>query len=165
MAASVDDIRDRLSSLFESGGRYQVEKLLTIGVYLAICIGTFAWVVTAEDASNELGAAHGFETLEPLNKKIFFLENDSGDDWTNVRIVLNKDYLYTTEKVKGGERLMLRPEDFRYFWWIPRPWGRNDWEGLTTRLKPGQLAPEDVDWKVVEVRAREGRLDLKLKGK
>lgn len=164
MAASVDDLRERLMSLFETGGRYQVEKLMTIGVYIAICIGTFAWVATSEDSENELGASHGFETLDPLNQKIFFLENDSGDDWTNVRIVLNKDFLYTTDTVAEGERLMLRPEDFRYFWWVPRPWGRNDWEALAPGEKPGEFATDAVIWSLVEVRAREGRLDLHLSG-
>lgn len=162
MAAQLVEFRDRLVALFEGGGRYQVEKLMTIGVYLLLVVATIAWVASSEDASNELGASHGFETLDPLNQKIFFLENDSGDDWTDVRIVLNRDYLHTIPKVEDGERLMLRPENFRYFWWVPRPWGRHDWESVGPPRKPGPTAGEDLEWELVEVRARQGRLDLKL---
>lgn len=162
MAAQLDEFRDRLVALFEGGGRYQVEKLMTIGVYLVIVIATLVWVVSVEDASNELGASHGFETLDPLNQKIFFLENESGDDWTDVRIVLNKDYLFSTDKVADGERLMLHPQDFRYFYWVPRPWGRNDWESVSPPPKPPRTAGEDLQWNLIEVRARQGRLDLDL---
>lgn len=162
MAASVDDIRDRLMSVFESGGRYQVEKLMTVGIYVALVVATIVWVVTSEDSENELGASHGFETLAPLNQKIFFLENESGDDWTQVRIVLNKQYLYKIDRVADGDRLMLRPEDFRYYYWVPRPWGRNDWEALAKSEKPSELADDDIAWELVEVRAREGRLDINL---
>lgn len=152
-------------SLFEGGGRYQTEKLLTVGVYLALCIATAVWVFTVDDAENELGASHGFETLDPLNEQIFFLENESGDDWTNVRIVLNQQYLYKTDTIADGERLMLRPEDFRYFYWVPRPWGRNDWEALADEEKPAETASDAVKWKSVQVRSREGRLDLELGSK
>ena len=165
MAASVNDIRDRLLSTFESGGRYQTEKLLTIGVYIAVVIATVAWVTTSEHSENELGASHGFETLAPLDQKIFFLTNDSGDDWTDVRVVLNKQYLFKTDKVAEGERLMLRPEDFRYYYWVPRPWGRNDWETLATKPKPPEFAQESIEWDLVEVRARQGRLDINLSKK
>lgn len=149
-------------ALFDGGGRYQVEKLMTLGVYLLLVVATLGWVATTEDASNELGASHGFETLDPLNQKIFFLENDSGDDWTDVRIVLNKDYLHTIEHVEAGQRLMLRPENFQYFWWIPRPWGRHDWESVGPPPKPPRVAGENLEWETIEVRARQGRLDLEL---
>jgi hypothetical protein len=162
MATSADEIRDRLLSLFERGGRYQTEKLTVVGTYVAICIATAVWVFTVDDAENELGASHGFETLRPLNQQIFFLENESGDDWTDVRIVLNREYLFKTDTIEDGERLMLRPEDFRYFYWVPRPWGRNDWEALADQPKPPELATDSVKWELVQVRAREGRLDLEL---
>jgi hypothetical protein len=165
MAASVDEIRDRLMSLFEGGGRYQAEKLTVVGLYVAVCIATAVWVFTVDDEENELGASHGFETLKPLNKQVFFLENESGDDWTNVRVVLNQQYLFKTEKISDGERLMLRPSDFRYFYWVPRPWGRNDWEALSTDPKPSEFATDAVTWELVQVRAREGRLDLELDAK
>lgn len=163
MEGQLEALRDQIVALFEGkGGRYQVEKVMTIVVYVALVLATFVWVSTSEDSSNELGAAHGFETLDPLNQKIFFLENESGDDWTNVRIVLNKDYLFTTDRVTDGQRLMLRPEDFRYFWWVPRPWGRSNWEAVSPPKKPGAVAEEEITWDLVEVRAREGRLDIQL---
>ncbi len=162
MAAQVEDIRDRLLAAFSSGGRYQAEKLGTLGVYVALVVATIAWVWTSEDASNELGASHGFERLDPLNQQIFFLENESGDDWTNVRIVLNKEYLFKVDTIAEGERLMLRPEDFRYYFWVPRPWGRSAWEALATEPQPTQLADDKIKWELVEVRAREGRLDIPI---
>ena len=162
MAAQFEEFRDRVVALFDGGGRYQVEKLMTIVVYIVLVIATIVWVATTEDASNELGASHGYETLEPLDQKIFFLENESGDDWTDVRIVLNRDYLYTVDRVAAGERKMLRPEDFRYFYFVPRPWGRTDWEAVNPPKKPSSVAGEDFEWKLVEVRARQGRLDINL---
>ena len=91
----------------------EIVIVIAIGKTITIVVATVAWVASTDDASNELGAEHGFETIAPLNNKIFFLENESGDDWTNVRIVLNGDYLYTVDKVPEGNRVMLRPEDGR----------------------------------------------------
>ena len=162
MEAQLAQLRDWFLALLDGGGRYHVEKLMTIAVYIVACVATVVWVVTSEDADNELGAAHGFETLAPLNQKIFFLENASSSDWTNVRIVLNDNFLYTKDTVGAGERLMLRPDSFRYFWWVPRPWGRHDWEAVQPPPKPGPTATDAITWETVEVRTRQGRLDIKL---
>ncbi len=163
MATQVlDQIRGQVESLIKGGTRYQIEKVAVLVVYALISVGTFAWVVSGDDSDNELGATYGFDTIKPLDRQIFFIENQSKDDWTGVRVVLNKNFLYKVDVVPAGKRMVLQPEDFDYYYWIPRQWGRADWERLEKSPKPGEKGTETVNPEILEVRAREGRLNLDL---
>jgi len=162
MAAQVEQLRDRVLEMFESGSRYKAEKIVTVAVYLVLVVGTVFWAFSGEDRTNELGASYGYETVGPLDAKIFFLENESGDDWTNVRVVLNQAYLYKIDEIEAGDRAALRPADFDYYYYVPRPWGRNDWETLARKKKPGPKAPANIEPKKLEIRADQGRLDIDL---
>jgi hypothetical protein len=131
-----------------------------IVAYVVIVIGTLVWVFGGDDPENPLGAQYGFETIAPLNDRIFFIENGGPRDWNNVRIVLNQNYLHTITRVPVDERLILRPDDFDYYFYIPREFGREPWEALSKADKPGMKAPTNVPTKVVDVRADEGRVTI-----
>lgn len=163
MAAQVlDQVREQVEAVLRGGSRYQMEKIVTLAVYAIVSIATVVWVISGGSSGNELGATYGFDVIKPLDRQIFFIENESDDDWTNVRIVLNRNYLYKVDRVEAGKRLALQPEDFEYYYWIPRQWGRSDWERLEKDAKPGERGTEDVQPSLLEVRAREGRLDIDL---
>lgn len=163
MATEVlDQIREQVESLIRGGSRYQMEKIAVLVVYAIIIAGTSMWFVSGDDSDNELGATYGFDTIKPLDRQIFFIENQSKDDWTGVRVVLNKNFLYKVDTVPAGKRMVLQPEDFNYYYWIPRQWGRADWERLEKAPKPGEKGTESVQPEILEIRAREGRLNLDL---
>ncbi len=159
-AAVVDQLRSQIEGLLEGGSRYQTEKIGVIAAYLVVVIGTLIYVFGGEDPDNPLGAEYGFETIAPLNDRIFFIENGGPRDWTNVRIAVNRNYLHTIPKVPVDERLILRPDDFDYYFYVPRQFGRASWESLSKAKKPGQKAPANVETKIVEVNADEGRVDI-----
>lgn len=161
-SAVLDELKSQAESLFEGGSRYQLEKIATLGVYLLLVTLTLVWVFGAPSGDNELGASWGFEKIAPLNNSILFLENTGSDDWTQVRVVLNRRYLFKTDRVEAGSRLAVRPEDFEYFFYVPRPWGRAQWEGLSQQPKPSAKGESDMKATFLEIRARQGRLDIDL---
>lgn len=145
------------------GSRYQAEKIVTIAVYVSICLATIFWVFNTGNVENDLGATATFEKVGPLESPTFFINNDSNDDWNNVRIAVDKQYLYMVPEVPEGETVTLRPEDFSYYFHIPRPWGREAWETLAEGAKPGATAVETMDPRLLEINADEGRFDVDLK--
>ena len=157
-----EQIRDTFVSLFETGSRYQGEKIVTLVAYAVVSLGSLIWAFSGGDGGNELGASYGFEHLEPLNARILFLENESADDWTNVRVVLNRNYLHTIDRVRAGERAALPTDEFSYFFYVPRPWGQHEWETLDPTPKPGPHAGADLVPEVLNVRADQGRIDIVL---
>lgn len=159
-AAFVDQLRDRIEGLLEGGTRYQTEKIGVIVVYLILVVATLVWVFGGEDPDNPLGAEYGFETIAPLNDRIFFIENGGPRAWNSVRIALNRNYLHKIERVEVDQRLILRPEDFDYYFYIPRQFGRQPWEMLSDDEKTAPRAPSDVETRIVEVRANEGRVNI-----
>lgn len=161
-AAVLEELKGQVESIFAGGSRYQMEKIGAVGVYLVIVIATLVWVFAGHNPENDLGANWGFETIAPLNDKILFLENTSEDDWTGVRIVLNRRFLYKADEVQAGARLAVRPEDFDYFFYIPRPWGRSGWESLSSQKKPEANGDPQMEARLLEVRADQGRLDIDL---
>ncbi len=158
----INEIRDQAQSLLAGGSRYRNEKIGVIAAYVFVSIASLFWAFSGENQDNELGARYGLETIAPLDDKLFFLENISGDEWTRVRIVLNRNYLYKVDVVEDEARLVLQPEDFNYFYYIPRPWGREDWELLSDEDKPEAQADPALAPELVEVRARQGRLDINV---
>jgi len=157
-----EEILDNLRGFFRGGSRYQTEKIATIVGYIAIVIATTIWVSLRPDSENSLGATYGFETLQPLDQQIFFLENKSRQDWNDVRVVLNRNYLYKVDRIAAGDRRVLRPEDFTYYYWVPRAWGRESWETLDRAPKPSSIGTEDMKPRLLEVRAIEGRINIEI---
>lgn len=159
----LESIQDTLSSLFRKGSRHQVEKIATMVGFVLLSVTSVIWGLSGKDPNNALGAAFGPETIEAIDSSIFFLENNSGEDWSNVRVVLNRRYLYTSKEHAAGKRATLGPKDFLYFYYIPRPWGLGDWERLGKNKKPGARAPDTLTAKYVQIRSDQGRIDIDLK--
>ncbi|MEM1350016.1 MAG: hypothetical protein AAGI01_15755 [Myxococcota bacterium] len=156
-----EQIQDTLRSVFRRGSRHQVEKLLVVVVYLLLCAASMAWGLSGSSAANELGARFGKELIEEIDRSIYFLENHSDEDWTSVRVVLNKQYLFKADKLEASKRKTLAPQDFTYFYYIPRAWGVSDWERLEAGTqKPGEKAPSTLTPHLVEVSAEQGRIKI-----
>ncbi len=136
--------------------RYRGEKTLIFAVYGFISLATIWWVASTRNVENALGASATFETVGPLESPTFFIKNESGSSWSNVRIAVDKRYLYKTETVAEDETIVLRPDDFRYFYFVPRPWGRTSWETVTKKKKPTKAGSEKLQPKLIEIRADQG---------
>lgn len=160
--ALTEQIQETLASLFRRGSRYQTEKLVTLAGYLLISIASLVWAFSGSNANNKLGASFGKTRIEEIDEQVYFLRNDGSEDWTNVRVVLNRQYLYKRDKLEAGDRATLGRKDFAYFYYIPRAWGLDDWEHLGEEEKPAETAPPSMIPNFVEIRADQGRIDIDL---
>jgi hypothetical protein len=160
LAEQVNDVFD---SIFSGGSRYQMEKLVTVAVYTIVAVGSLVWAFSGGGSDNDLGAKFEVEELAEIDDVNFYLSNDGSKDWSRVRVVLNRMYLWTTDEIAADTRKTLGPNDFDYYFHVPRRWGGADWELLTEVEKPGAHAPTDLNLELVEIRAREGRSDIAFK--
>lgn len=156
-----EQANEMVDSLFSGGSRYQVEKIATVVVYAVISVASLAWAFSGEGASNDLGATFTAGRLSEIDDQNLHLIN-AGEAWTTVRVVLNKKYLWTAPSVDANSQVTLNPEDFTYYYHIPRPWGRQDWEKLAAETKLPARAPGTLAIKDVRIWAREGHSDIEL---
>ncbi len=159
--ALFDQIKETWSSTFRRGSRYQVEKFSILGGYIVIVVGSLLWALSGP-RDNELGAVFGRDKIQAIQREVYFLENTSRDEWTRVRLVMDNRYLHKRDSIEGLSRVTLGPQDFSYFYYIPRTWGVRDWELLAGTPKPESFAPRDYVPNLVQIRAYEGALDIRL---
>lgn len=161
-----NELAERLNAFVDSiisgGSRYQVEKLVIIVVYLIVSVASLIWAFSSGDAENELGAKFQVEALDEIDGLNLHLINDGSSDWTGVRVVLNRKYLWTADEVEAESQVSLRPQDFQYYYYVPRSWGRSEAEMLAEDDKPGSTASSDLEVELVQVRARQGASDITL---
>jgi hypothetical protein len=156
-----EQVNEVVESLFSGGSRYQVEKVATVAVYAIVSAASLVWAFSGDGAANELHAEFEVGRLNEIDDQNLHLIN-SGDEWTTVRVVLNQMYLWTTPKVEAREQITLQPADFSYYYYIPRPWGRQGWELLAAEEKPGPRAPGTLMIERVRIWAREGNSNIIL---
>ncbi len=155
-------IQDTLLSVFRKGTRHQVEKLATVGAFVVLSVLSVAWGLSGKGPENILNAEFGTELIKEINKSTYYLANKSGDDWTNLRVVINNAYLYKADEQRSLKRQNLGPNDFKYFYYIPRVWGTQPTDVLAKTPKAGPIAPSNLEPKVVNIRTDEGRIDIDL---
>src|SRR5690554_3222234 len=114
---------DVVGSLFSGGSRYQIEKIVTVVVYAVISGASLVWAFSGDGAANDLKASFVVGQLSEIDDQNLHLIND-GNAWSTVRVVLNQKYLWTSPEVKAKSQVTLNPEDFKYYYYIPRPWGQ-----------------------------------------
>ena len=157
----LERLKHELEALFSWGSRYQSEKIGVIAAVVVLSVATLGWAFSASEETNELGAQIDVDTsMSGFNIGIV---NQSGSDWRDVRVVVDRKYLYTTEVLESGENLTLGAEDFLYSYHIPRPWGRDGWEELSGQPKPDATPRESLNPTLIQVRAREGRIEYEAR--
>ncbi|MFB6264318.1 MAG: hypothetical protein ABEL76_11945 [Bradymonadaceae bacterium] len=157
MAESAEEV---VQSLFKPGTRYRSEKFAVLIVYVVVAGLTIVWV--AEGVEKEFGLAGTFEVrkVEHLEDQNFVLNNTGQLAWRDVRVALNDEYLAKLDVVKSGTQKILGPEDFRYYYYVPRRWGTETWETLADGSKPGAVAPGDLKVERIDVHCRRGEVDV-----
>lgn len=162
--STLDELNEVVESLFKSGTRYRSEKIIIVGLYLVVTGVSAAWVFAGMEKLRGLdGEFESHKLMENIDDQNFTLANVGGADWHEVRVAVNDRFLVNFEKIKAESTERLNPEDFKYFYHIPRPWGHAKWERLEAAEKPGQAAPGDLKVKDIKVRAREGKVDVVYK--
>ena len=160
--ALAQQVQDTLIGIFQRGSRYQTEKVAVLVGYLVISVASLVWAFSGKNLDNQLGADFGQTTLSEIDQGVYFLSNDSDDDWTQVRVVLNRQYLYTNPEIQNKSRVTLSGKDFDYFYFIPRTWGKAGWEKLDKSEKPGPKAPNNLKPTFVQIRTEQGKFDKNL---
>ncbi len=157
----LERLREEMDALFSWGARYQTEKIGVIVAVVILSLATLGWAFSTSEETNELGA----EVVVDRSMSGFDvgIVNQSGSDWRDIRVVIDRQYLFTTERLDAGGSLNLEADDFLYSYHIPRPWGRDEWEGLSPREKPGVTAPESLNPSLIQIRSRDGRIDHEVR--
>ena len=108
--------------------------VVAVGVYVVLSVGSVIFGLSGDIGSgvaNDLGAqiAWGNE-VEGAERHTLMLTNQSGDDWTDVRLILDERYYHHEEDVPGGHSMAIRAQDFEDGYVLPRPSGLFAYEQL-----------------------------------
>lgn len=153
-------LQDTLKGVFHWGSRFHAEKIGVIAGFVVLSVAIVAWGLSGPSDDNELGAeVHLRDTMVGFDLAV---ENTGSRAWRDVRITVDRKYLYTADELDGGDYVSLSAEDLSYAYQIPRPWGREDWEELADGDKPGVHPDGDFVPSFVQIRARDGRLDIEV---
>lgn len=154
-------LRQMVEGLFRRGARYRAEKIGVIAAFVVLSVASALWAFSEPTDDDELGV--DLETSGGMVGFEMLVENNTGDDLRDLRITLDRQYLYTTELLEAGDYVRLTAEDLDYAYYIPRSWGQQEWETLADEEdKPGAHPEGGFDPSLAQIRAREGRLDTQL---
>lgn len=153
-------LQNSLKKVFHWGSRYHAEKIGVIAGVVILSLATVLWAFSGDDDTNELGAQ--LYLRDAVVGTDLIVENTGRSSWRDVRITLDRQYLFTMDELEGGEYVTIGMDDLIYAYFIPRPWGREDWEELGHDSKPGVHPDASYTPSFVQVRAREGRLDTEV---
>ncbi len=154
------ELQQIFTGVFQWGSRYYAERMGIVVGAAILTMASFVWAFSTPGDSNELGA-----DLFLRDVVISFdlaVQNSGNRAWTDVRIVLDRKYLFTADRVEGGQTLTINSDNLTYAYYVPRPWGREAWEELTHASKPEYRPDASYVPSFVQVRTRQGRLDVTL---
>ena len=160
---TLEDFNEVAESLFKGGTRYRSEKIAVISVYLFIVTASFVWAFSGIELGSTLKGEFEAQNIKNIDDQNFVVRNSSSSVWRDVRIVINGRYVAEIAKLKADQTMRLSPEDFRYYYFVPRPWGSREWERVSSQPKPAETAPGDVDVKDLTIQTRGGRVDVSRK--
>ena len=163
MLPSQDEINEVVNSILKGGTRYHSEKIAVVSVYVVVVLLSFVWAFSGFEIGSRIQGEFETQKLQNIDDQNFVLKNPSSTTWHDVRVVLNDRYLAKIDELKAGKRLRLKPTDFQYYFYVPRPWGQRDWERMATQAKPGASAPGDVAIETLSIHTREGEIDVAVK--
>ncbi len=151
---------ETLKQVFHWKSRYYAEKIGVVAGVVILSLATVLWAFSGEDDTNELGAK--LYLRDAVVGIDLIVENTGRGAWRDVRITLDRQYLFTVDEIDGGDYVTINTDDLTYAYFIPRPWGREEWESLGNHEKPGIRPDESYQPSFVQVRARGGRLDTEV---
>lgn len=160
---TLEDFNEVAESLFKGGTRYRSEKIAVISVYLFIVAASLVWAFSGIELGSELTGEFEAQNIENIDDQNFVVRNSSSSVWRDVRIVINDRYVAQIPELKTDQTLRLSPEDFRYYYFVSRPWGSEEWERISSQSKPAKTAPGSVDVENLTIHTRGGRVNVDRK--
>lgn len=161
---TLDEFNEVGESLFKSGTRYQAEKWIVVGLYAVVVVSSALWAIIGTDLRGELVGEFESRQFADIQHRTFELSNTGRDEWRDVRVAVNGRYLVHFESIAPESSVRLKPEDFTYFYHVPRPWGHARWETVNAEPKPGPAAPSTLAVDDLKVRAERGPIDITRPG-
>ncbi len=107
---------------FSLTGRYARQKLTVIGGYVLASLLTVGWAFSSsQPLANAIGASIEAQVIPSTGEQWILLRNNSSDNWSDVRLLLNDRYLFIgPESVTAGESARVFVKDFDYLLYVPR---------------------------------------------
>lgn len=154
-------LQEVVEGLFRKGARFRAEKIGILVGFVVLSLASVLWAFSEPADDDALGAE--VESSFDVAGRMITVGNTGDRNWRDVRIVLDRQYVFTADEIEAGEYLNLDAGDFIYAYYIPRPWGQHPWEELADpSAKPGIHPNVSYRPSFVQIRSREGRLDTDL---
>jgi hypothetical protein len=154
----LDEINGVVESLFKAGTRYRTEKFILIGVYMVVVGVSVAWGISGIGARGGLVGEFETYSIAEIDEQKFVLKNVGEMDWKNVTVGINGRYLHHFEALNSAKSTELNPEQFKYYFYVPRPLGYTGWERLASTDRPDSTAPSGVEIDDIAVRTEGGKV-------
>lgn len=163
MLPSQDEINEVVDSILKGGTRYHSEKIAVVAIYAGVVVLSLVWAFSNFEIGSQLNGVFEAQKIQNIEDQNFILKNPTSTTWHEVRVVLNDRYLAKIDEVKAGKRLRLKPTDFQYYFYVPRPWGQKQWERTASESKPAAGPPGDVAIESLAIHTREGKINVSVK--
>jgi hypothetical protein len=135
---------------------------LAIVAYVLLSAASVAWGLSGGTTpSNELGAAVELDVSSGYPAVV--IDNRSGDDWTDLRVILDQRYYHDVGAVLDGRTVALSLGDFADSWVIPRPRFLFTYERAGADIEPltGEL-PSGYLPRQITLRTSQGTMSQRL---
>lgn len=145
-------------------GRYFKLRLALVAVYVAVVGATALWVlrgwpVQADDLLDaEISAVPG----ALRGRTLILVVNRSDEDWHEVELVLDGQYVHRVETLAARERHSVPIDDFTYIYLVPEDWNRGVWRDVSPARQRLADEPLELTPTSLRIRAREGQFESEL---
>ena len=154
------ELQESIKKVFHWGSRYHAEKIGVIAGFVVLSVASALWAFSEPTDDDELGTE--LEFSDGMTGFELIVENTGDSDWRDVRITLDRQHLYTTDRIEAGDYVRLNNENLRYAYYVPRSWAAAGWDELVGEEQPSSHPAEDYEPSFVQIRAREGQVDVEL---
>jgi hypothetical protein len=101
----------RLVANYKKQSRYYKWRSYIIASYAVVAVGS---ILVAMPPLNGI-KAHVRVTSDDLDgRPLIYVQNDAKDDWTDVRLIVNKEWTFEQERLPSGSSITVKLENFRH---------------------------------------------------
>ena len=119
-----------------------------------------AWGISGIGARGGLVGEFETYSIAEIDDQKFVLKNVGEMDWKDITVGINGRYLHHFDGLSSANSTELNPEQFKYYFYVPRPIGYTGWERLAPANRPHATAPSGVKSEDIAVRTEAGRVRI-----